>query len=206
MHSQMPPPRFSSPFDHLVQEKETLALYPNPRRGLYLCVGNFIAAAVCTAIALANSGNHRIVGFLLVNLLALMAPVLLLCGIRSLVWLLYELPTLQIEGKSITLYLTGLNPIVLDESEIAAVVLHGIHGAKYHVALDLTAPGVMRQRLSLLDRIYFECSQKITGFGLSYTVSLPSDGDARLLQALKANFGHRVVSRGPELEAMLSRA
>ena len=196
----------SGAFDVFTQSQGSFTVLPHSRRSLSLCFWNLVGAFLFASICLWGTPGYGILGYLIANLAGLLASVALLCAVQSVVWLVLQLPSLQVDGSTTTVYLTGWRPITLEQSEIADVVLHSVGDVKFNVALELVSPQIVRRGLSIFDRFYFDYSQRFTGFGFSYSIVLRPDEQAKLVRALRAQFGARVTSRVTESDAALSEA
>jgi hypothetical protein len=206
MHIPLAAALRSASFDVFTQSQGSFAVRPHSRRHLTLCFWNLTGAFLFGGVCLWGLPDYGMLGFLLANFAGLLASLALLCAVQSVVWLLLQLPSLQIDGSTTTVYLTGWRPIILEQSEIAEVVLRNAGGEKFNVTLELVSPEAVRRGLSVFDRLYFDSRERLSGFGFSHTIALRPDDQAKLVRALRAQFGARVTSQVPEADAAFSEA
>jgi len=206
MHCQIPTPLQSTGFDCLTLAENSLKVLANPKRHMLRCLCSLGALIAFASVCTWGMPNAGLIGQLLANLSGILAALAMLAAARSLAWWLLELPTLQLEGSTLTVYLAGSQPIALDQKEIATVILSSGTGDKLSVALEPVSPEEIRRSLSFFDRCCYDSYQKLVGFGFSYKIVLPTEQQAELIRALRKQFGSRVISKAPEFEAFPSEA
>ena len=155
MHFQLAAVLRSRSFDVLTHTPASFSVRRDSRRQLTACFRNLAGAAVFGGVCLWGLPNLGTIGYLLANFAGLLASVALLCAVQSAVWLILQLPTLQFDTNSTTVYLTGWRPITLEQKEIAEVVLHGAGGDRFSIAVELVAPGAVRRGLTVFDGFFF---------------------------------------------------
>jgi hypothetical protein len=206
MHSQPAASSFLGSTDRFTESPDGICVIPHPSRKLRLCIANIVVGVALARICYWGMPDAGMIGFIVSNLFGFLSGICLMCAAQAIIWIILQLPSLQIEGDIVTLYLTGWQPIKLDLGEISAVALESKGSEKVTLTLGPGSAEAFRKSLKLYDRIHFELGERLIGHGLRYTLALPAGEQETLLRALSLKFGRRLTSQAPEFAALLPRA
>ena len=187
--------------DRLTRTADALLLQPSRFRGLYLALGNLFFFAVAVGSAIYGWSGEGIRGAVFRHCAGIVAPVFLVCAVQSATWIVRTLPSLILQRRGLTTFLTGFWPIHLADEDIARVVLHVARDGNPSIAFEPRDRDAVRRRLHWLDRFYFDQSQRLVGYGLSLSVLLPACEFEEFLGAVRGLFGDRFSAGAAALPA-----